>query len=58
MDTVTCTVCGKSMDEKDAYAKPTHRNHTYHICCPICLQLFQRNRERYTSGKKDDTVRW
>ncbi len=57
MEDATCAVCGKLADVKEFYTKVEHRGRIYYICCPICLQLFQMKRDRYTRGKTDDNIR-
>jgi Cu+-exporting ATPase len=43
-------VCGMTISPEDAVGQAEHAGHTYHFCSMACLQKFQADPERYTSG--------
>ena len=51
-----CTVCGKSTAGNPGTAHLYHDGRRFALCCPICLDLFQRAPARFASGEHPQTL--
>lgn len=52
----TCAVCGKSTDGNSGTAHLYHDGRRFALCCPMCLDLFQRAPARFASGERPQTL--
>ena len=52
----TCTVCGKSADSNHDFTHLYHGGHRFPLCCPLCIQMFQRAPDRFASGERCKTL--
>jgi hypothetical protein len=43
----TCVVCGKSVGGGRGYAHLQFSGRTFALCCPLCLETFQKNPDYY-----------
>jgi len=48
----TCIVCGKSADGDRDFSHVYHKGRRFSLCCPLCLQLFQRAPDRFAAGER------
>jgi len=46
-DTPACAVCGKNVQNGGGFARIKHRERMVELCCPLCLETFQKNSEPY-----------
>ena len=51
-----CAVCGKATDRSGSLARVYHQGRAHVLCCPLCVQLFQRGRDRFARGERPQTV--
>lgn len=51
-----CTVCGKVTGPNGSLARVYHQGRSFTLCCPLCLQLFQRARDRFARGERPQSV--
>lgn len=51
-----CAVCGKALAGVPGTAHVYHGGLRFALCCPLCLDLFQRAPARFASGEKPRTV--
>lgn len=42
-----CVVCGKNVDHGGGFARIKHGNVMLELCCPLCLETFQKEPEPY-----------
>lgn len=47
----TCVVCGKAVGGGRGYCRLNHEGHMVELCCPLCLETFQKG------GGIHDTIR-
>ncbi|HWA24870.1 MAG TPA: hypothetical protein VG734_04275 [Lacunisphaera sp.] len=52
----TCTVCGKDLTNTGGMARLYHDGKAYPVCCPVCMDLFQRAPKRFASGERPKTI--
>ncbi len=57
----TCTVCGKSTEGGAGFAHLYHKGQRFSLCCPMCVDAFQRHRDRFVRGERprsllDETI--
>ena len=46
----TCVVCGKSTAGNPGTAHLYHDGHRFALCCPMCMEMFQRAAARFAHG--------
>ena len=51
-----CAVCGKDTGQNGSLARVYHQGRVFTLCCPLCLQLFQRARDRFARGERPQSV--
>lgn len=47
----TCVVCGKSVAGGRGYSHIQHEGESFALCCPLCLETFQKKPGYYTLMK-------
>jgi ribosomal protein L24E len=52
----SCAVCGKAVAEGLCTAHVYHDGRRFPLCCPMCLDLFQRAPGRFARGEHPRTV--
>ena len=52
----TCIVCGKSADGDRGFAHRYHDGRCFAVCCPMCLQMFERASDRFARGDRPQTL--
>ncbi len=45
----SCVVCGKNVERGGGFARINHKGLMVNLCCPLCLETFQKDPERYTA---------
>ena len=51
-----CVVCGKSTECDRGVSHLQYSGRRYALCCPLCLQLFQRASDRFARGENPKTL--
>lgn len=51
-----CVVCGKATEGNAGTAHLYHDGRRFALCCPMCLDLFQRAPARFASGERPQTL--
>lgn len=54
--TERCVVCGQGVSESGACAHLYEDGRRFAVCCPICMEMFNRAPERFARGEKPMTV--
>jgi hypothetical protein len=52
----TCIVCGKSTEGAAGFAHLYHEGRRFALCCPMCVQMFERHRDRFTRGDRPQSL--
>lgn len=52
----TCIVCGNSTEGAGSFAHLYHEGRRIALCCPMCLQMFERARERFARGDRPQSL--
>lgn len=52
----TCAVCGKELINTSGVAHLYHEGKPFSLCCPMCMDLFQRAPARFASGERPQVV--
>ena len=52
----TCVVCGKTIDGSSGVSHVNHQGRSFALCCPICLQMFERARDRFAQGDRPKSL--
>ncbi len=52
----TCAVCDKDLTNATGVAHIYHEGRRFALCCPVCVQLFQRAPARFASGERPQTI--
>lgn len=52
----TCIVCGKSTEGAGSFAHLYHEGRRFALCCPMCVQMFQRASGRFARGENPKTL--
>jgi len=47
----TCVVCGKCVAGGRGYSHLQHENESFALCCPLCLETFQKKPNYYATMK-------
>jgi YHS domain-containing protein len=51
-----CAVCGKDLAKTSGVAHLYHDGKSFPLCCPLCVDLFQRAPARFAKGERPQTV--
>lgn len=51
-----CVVCGKSAEGSPEFSHLYHDGRRFALCCPLCIQLFQRAPDRFACGENPKTL--
>lgn len=51
-----CAVCGKELTPNSGASHVYIGGRRFSLCCPMCLDLFQRAPARFASGEKPRTI--
>ncbi|MBI2813036.1 MAG: hypothetical protein HYX71_01980 [Opitutae bacterium] len=51
-----CAVCGKPAEGERGFSHLYHGGRRFPLCCPMCLQLFQRAPDRFARGENPKTL--
>ena len=51
-----CIVCGKSTEGTGSFAHLYHEGRRFALCCPMCLQMFERARDRFARGDRPQSL--
>jgi hypothetical protein len=51
-----CAVCGKSTEGSAAFAHLYHHGRRFPLCCPLCVDAFERHRDRFAQGACRQTL--
>ncbi len=54
-DTI-CAVCSNDLVSATGVAHIYHEGRRFALCCPVCVQLFQRAPARFASGERPQTI--
>lgn len=52
----TCIVCGKSAEGATSFAHIHHEGRRFALCCPMCIQMFERHRDRFARGDRPQSL--
>ncbi|MBX3750162.1 MAG: hypothetical protein KF897_08745 [Opitutaceae bacterium] len=52
----TCIVCGKATDGVAGFAHLYHDGRRFALCCPLCVQFFQRAPARFAAGERPQSI--
>jgi hypothetical protein len=52
----TCFVCGKSAAGGPGFSHLYHEGRQFALCCPVCVQMFQRAPDRFARGERPQSV--
>jgi len=52
----TCAVCGKDLTGATGVARLYREGKAFPLCCPLCIDLFQRAPKRFASGERPQTI--
>lgn len=52
----TCAVCDKTIDGISGIAHVYHEGRRFALCCPMCLQMFERARDRFARGDRPQSL--
>lgn len=51
-----CFVCGKPATGSASFSHLYHEGRRFSLCCPLCMQLFQRAPERFAHGERPQSI--
>ena len=51
-----CVVCGKATEGNAGTAHLYHDGRRFALCCPMCVEMFQRAPVRFASGEHRQTI--
>lgn len=51
-----CAVCGKSAEGSPSFSHLYHERRRFALCCPVCVQMFQRAPDRFARGESPKTI--
>lgn len=51
-----CAVCGKDLSNSSGVSHLYHDGRRFSLCCPMCMQLFQRAPARFARGERPQTI--
>ena len=53
---ISCAVCGKDLANTPGVAHLYHEGRRFALCCPMCIEMFQRAPARYARGERPQTI--
>jgi hypothetical protein len=51
-----CAVCGKDIINLPGVSHLFHEGRSFSLCCPVCIQMFQRAPARFASGERPASI--
>lgn len=51
-----CAVCGKDVSTAAGVTHLYHAGRRFSLCCPMCMQMFQRAPGRFASGERPQSI--
>ena len=51
-----CAVCGKTTEGTNGFMHLYHQSRRFALCCPMCLQMFERARDRFARGDRPQSL--
>lgn len=51
-----CVVCDKTIDGNSGTSHVYHQGRPFALCCPMCLQMFERARDRFARGERPQSL--
>lgn len=54
--TELCVVCEKDLSSTQSITHLYHAGRRFSLCCPMCLDLFQRAPDRFARGERPKTI--
>jgi len=51
-----CAVCGNVATSGRRFSRLYHEGKAFPLCCPMCIDMFQRAPERFARGERPETV--
>jgi len=51
-----CAVCGKDVSHVPGVTHLYHDSRRFALCCPMCVEMFQRAPARFASGERPQSV--
>ena len=51
-----CIVCSKDLSNASGVAHLYHEGRRFSLCCPMCVQMFQRAPGRFARGETPKTL--
>jgi hypothetical protein len=48
-DIPVCAVCGRNVQGERGFSRINHGGTLVNLCCPLCLETFQKNPSQYTA---------
>lgn len=52
----TCFVCGKAATGDAVFSHLYHDGRRFALCCPVCMQMFQRAPDRFARGEHPQSI--
>jgi hypothetical protein len=52
----TCVVCGKAVAGTSGVTHIYQAGRPFALCCPVCVDMFQRAPARFASGERPQSV--
>jgi hypothetical protein len=52
----TCAVCGNESTGGRRFSRLYHNGRLFPLCCPMCIDMFQRAPERFARGEVPRSV--
>ncbi len=54
MPSVVDPVCGAKVDPEKTPYKTVYKGKTYYFCCPMCMEKFESNPEKYVKREEKE----
>ncbi|ACB77711.1 hypothetical protein [Opitutus terrae] len=54
--TETCAVCGNVATGGRRFSRLYHQGKAFPLCCPMCIDVFQRAPDRFARGEHPQTI--
>jgi hypothetical protein len=51
-----CAVCSKDVSHVPGVVHLYHEGRRFTLCCPMCIEMFQRAPARFASGERPQSV--
>lgn len=52
----TCVVCGNVATGGRRFSRLYHKEKPFPLCCPMCIDIFQRAPDRFARGERPRSV--